>query len=64
MLYIKGDYMKERFYCPSAGTGNYTTDECGVCFYFWDCKVGLTKYLEDKDFEEFYDEIIDALKDL
>lgn len=56
--------MSEKIYvdCPFAEeSSEYTTEECGDCCLFWDCKTGLKGCLEDESFKEHFDEIRTAL---
>lgn len=61
---------KRYFSCPVAefdfedSSEHYTTDECGVCCCFWDCKTGLEECLQDEDFKEHFGEMRKALKEL
>lgn len=63
---IRKNNKKELFLCPfqEDHTPRYTTDECGDCFAFWDCIIGLENCLEDPNYSNIYSEIIEALKDL
>lgn len=49
--------------CPYSKNSDdiYTTDECGVCDYFWDCRIGLEACLDDDSFSNYHEEIINIL---
>ena len=59
---------KEEFECPIHDDPDneniYTTNECGVCHCFWDCKTGLKKCLEDDDYSDHHEDIKQALKNM
>lgn len=59
---------KRYFSCPAHEDEDieniYTTDECGVCWCFWDCQKGLKECLQDDDFKEHFSEMRKALKEL
>ena len=60
--------MKKQFECPVHEDEDieniYTTDECGVCWCFWDCQKGLKECLNDDDYSDHHKDIKQALKNM
>lgn len=51
------------FVCPfSENDYLYSVDDCADCHCFWDCEKGLTECLKDDYFEEYHQQIKEALE--
>ncbi len=51
------------FECPfSENDYLYSVDDCADCHCFWDCEKGLTECLKDDYFEEYHQQIKEALE--
>lgn len=60
--------MKRRFECPVHDDeeieNSYSTEECVNCCCFWDCATGISECLKDDDFEDFREDLEDALMEI